>query len=271
MRNANRWLLCTILAGSTPMVAQADFSQVFTGNTRGGPTWNRPNSVGTVVTGTSVAYRVDTFTLLDDARCIIYGAQDYDGYLHLYMSSFDPLDQLTNFVAGDDDGDLGIGTSKLEDLDLMAGFYVLVSSGFSNTSAGRYQNTIHCNLAQPLHGGCSFSAYPRDQQTCHHDRFAVRILNVTNHPSDGRATPVRFGSRDSAFYWFFNDTNFEVQIKVLNGCAINGFWWVFFAGTTNQGHRIQVGDAITQLVRTYDLALGPPSPARTDTQAFPCS
>jgi len=68
--------------------------------------------------------------------------QTFDGYLHLYEIAFDPTDQLTNLLAGDDDGPGGIGTSEIEFALVTGTEYFLINSGFSATSSGSYTTTI---------------------------------------------------------------------------------------------------------------------------------
>lgn len=273
-------LVCGILALSSAGIAVADGFQTFSGNTVGAPTWTRPGGgTSPTISGAVVRYRVQRFKLESAASCTIYSAQDYDGYLHLYRNSFNPNAQLTNLIDGDDDGELGIGTSRIpSDQDtssvaLTAGTYFLVTSAFSASGSGSYQTFIQCTTGQPIHGSCSAQFVPpivREDEVCLQDRFVVVIDGISNHPTDGIGTPVRFGSSDSAFFWFYNDRNFEVLVKVLNGCPINGHWWVFFAATTNQAFNLRVGDSDTVQVKSYPRTLGPPSPAETDTQAFPC-
>lgn len=266
--------LCVVLATAGP--AAADGFQTFSGNTAGGPTFNRPAGAGPGLSGAMVRYRAQSFRLDGPSDCLIYGSQDYDGYLHLYQGSFNPANPLNNLVDGDDDGELGIGSSRIphdfvndNEISLAGGGYVLVTSGFGAGSQGSYQNFIQCRTQQPYSGcGTFFAGIPADQQVCLADRFVVAIDQISNHPTDGFGTPVRFGSTDSGFFWFFNSKNFEVLIKVLNGCPVNGHWWVFFAGTTNQAHRIRVVDLQTLQIKTYIRGLGPPSPAETDTLAF---
>ena len=277
MRKTMAMVLLFAAASLVAGVASADRFQSFAGNTVGAPTFHRPDEAGPLTSTDLVHYRTQVFQLLTTSSCTIYSAQDYDGYLHLYRSSFNPASPLTNLVDGDDDAELGVGTSRIpnnlntDSISLAAGVYILVTSGFSDSSAGSFQNFIQCDGdVQPLHSACYFVGYPREQQVCLQDRFAVKIDQISNHPTDGRGTPVRFGSTDSAFFWFYNDKNFEVMVKVLNGCALNGHWWVFFAGTTNQAFRLQVGDAGSGHVNTYNRFLGPASPAETDTEAFPC-
>lgn len=268
-------LVCA-LALLAPAAAQADFYQTFGGANNGQPMFNRPNTA-CGATGTSVRYQAQTFILPQDANCTIVSAQDYDGYIHLYAGGFNPNNPTVNCLTGDDDGELGVGTSRIpadlntNSIALTAGLYTLVSSAFSGSGVGSFQNTIHCNNAQPLQGTCFFNATARDQQTCHHDRFAVRIINITNHPGNGVGTPVRFASSDSSIWWFYNDRNFEVMLKILNACAINGHYWVFIGALTNQGYAVQVGDVTTQQVNTYSNTLGNRAAAVADTQAFDCN
>jgi hypothetical protein len=261
---------------------RADHSQVFTGNTAGAPTFNRPfvNPGSSGLSGVFAHYRAQGFSLSENVGCVINSVQDYDGYLLLYRPSFNPNDPLANLVAGNDDGELGESSSRLpSDPDvantvLFGGNYVLVTTGFDANGQGAFQNFVQCNGdVQPEHGtaAVAFQGIPSHQQVRLHDRFVVAIDQVSNHAGNGIATPVRFGSNDSAFFWFFNDTNFEVLIKVLDACEINGHWWVFFAGTTNQAYRVRVADATTQQIQVYHRFEGPPSPAETDTATvFPC-
>ena len=264
-----------VLLGAVPSLA--DGYQSFAGNNVGAPTFNRPSGAGPGLSGVQAHYSAQRFLLLDDSVCTIYSTQNYDGYLHLYDGSFSPTSPLTNLMDGDDDAELGVGTSRIpSDLDansvaLAAGYYTLVNSGFGSSSEGSFQMHVQCNgNVQPIQGLCYFGGYPREQQLCLNDRFGVKIDNVTNHPGDGHATPVRFGSKDSAFFWFYNDTNYEVIVKVLDGCAVNNHWWVFIAGITNQGHRIQIGDVTDGTIRTYTRTEGPPAQAINDVNAFDC-
>ena len=81
---------------------------------------------------------------------------------------------------------------------------------------------------------------------------------------------MRAGSSDSALFWFYRDSNWEVLVKVLNACAVNSHYWVFVAATTNQHYRVMVKDGNSSQVKTYTNPLGVNSPAFTDTAAFPC-
>ena len=76
------------------------------------------------------------------------------------------------------------------------------------------------------------------------------------------------GSADSALFWFFEPSNWELLVKVIDGCNENGHYWVFAAGTTNVEHTLQVDDLLTGEIFSTTNALGQASAAITATDAF---
>ena len=244
----------------------------FTGSTTAGsPQFNLPNESGSGTIGLR-RYQVQPFQIPTATTCFIYGSQDYDGWLVLYRSPFNPASPLVNFVDGDDDGDLGIGSSQLDNLALTAGEYVLVNSAFSSGGFGNFQTAIHCDN-QPITAPCNgfvYSTIPTDQSTCLIDRFLVAIDSVSASPTGGIATPVRLGSSDTGIFWFYNPQNFEVIIKAIDGCGFNNRWWIFAGALTDQQYRILVFDTHNPSagIKTYFHGIGTPAPAVTDTSAF---
>ena len=79
---------------------------------------------------------------------------------------------------------------------------------------------------------------------------------------------VHAGTNDSGLFRFFSPANWEVLIKVLGGCALNGYVWVFGASTTDLGYWIRVTDTVTDTTRVYRNEPGMPAPAITDAAAF---
>ena len=100
-------------------------------------------------------------------------------------------------------------------------------------------------------------------------RFAVEVEWWTADGKRGRARVVHAGTNDSGLFWFFSQDNWEVLIKVLDGCSLNGRLWVFGASTTDLGYRIGVTDTVTETVREYENEPGRPAEAITDVDAFP--
>ena len=132
----------------TPLAAPADV-EMYTGTTAGGPEWDRPGQdpSNCIPSGYLVRYSDQPFFVAADGICDIDSQQEYDGYLHVYEISWDPLDQCTNLIAADDDGDGGIGTSNIYGLGVTAGVtYWVVTSGYYTGDEGSFSNTISCDV-----------------------------------------------------------------------------------------------------------------------------
>jgi predicted esterase len=76
------------------------------------------------------------------------------------------------------------------------------------------------------------------------------------------------GAGGSGLFWFFSPENWELMVKVIDGCAVNQRWWVFSAATTDVGYDLTVTDTQTGQVARYTNPLGRTSPAITDIAAF---
>ncbi len=81
----------------------------------------------------------------------------------------------------------------------------------------------------------------------------------------GMAAPL---TASTGYFWFFDESNVEVIVKVLDGCESNGNYWVFAAGLTNVGVTLTVTDGQTQLVQTYTNDDGVAFQPIQDTSAF---
>ena len=111
---------------------------------------------------------------------------------------------------------------------------------------------------------------PGAETLCLHDgRYEVRALWRTPADESGSAQVVPMGTNDSGLFRFFDEDNWEILLKVLDGCAINGHYWVYGASTTDLGYEIRVTDTATGEVKEYTNEPGRPAPAITDAKAFP--
>lgn len=99
-------------------------------------------------------------------------------------------------------------------------------------------------------------------------RFKVTVSWEISTGQTGVATKVAVPSDDSGLLWFFEDDNWEMLVKVLNGCATNNHYWVFFVALTDVEYTLTVVDTQTGKVQVYYNPLGRPSPLVTDTSAF---
>jgi hypothetical protein len=58
-------------------------------------------------------------------------------------------------------------------------------------------------------------------------------------------------TRDTGYFWFFKETNVEVILKILDGQAINGHFWVFYGALSNVEYTIRITDLATGNTRTF--------------------
>lgn len=99
-------------------------------------------------------------------------------------------------------------------------------------------------------------------------RFAVEVLYAHRDLArEARAVPL---TDDSGAFWFFSQDNLEVTLKVLDGCAVGGRFWVFASGLTDVEVTVAVTDTATGATRTYFSPAGAPMQTVTDTAAFVC-
>jgi hypothetical protein len=75
---------------------------------------------------------------------------------------------------------------------------------------------------------------------------------------------------NTGYFWFFDPTNVEMTVKVLDGCSVNGHYWVFAGGMTNVGVRWNVRSNQGGVTNSYSNALGTPFQPVQDTTAFQC-
>jgi hypothetical protein len=82
----------------------------------------------------------------------------------------------------------------------------------------------------------------------------------------GHVTPP--ATDGSGVFWFFGPDNWELMVKVIDGCSLNHRYWVFSAATTDVEYTLTVTDTQTGAVVRYENPQGRRAPAVTDTSAF---
>jgi photosystem II stability/assembly factor-like uncharacterized protein len=98
------------------------------------------------------------------------------------------------------------------------------------------------------------------------DRFRVEVSwsAAGSGSGAGQAAPI---TANTGAFWFFSPDNLELVIKVLDGRAVNGSWWVFYGALSNVEYTITVTDTETGAVRTYFNPQGTLASV-ADTSAF---
>ncbi len=100
-------------------------------------------------------------------------------------------------------------------------------------------------------------------------RFQVEVdwTDFRGRQGVGTALPQ---TDDTGIFWFFNQENLELAVKVLDGRVVNGNYWVFYGALTNVAFDLTVTDTETGSVKVYH------NPSRVfasqgDTRAFPAT
>ena len=81
-------------------------------------------------------------------------------------------------------------------------------------------------------------------------RFAVDVEWTASPTNFGSGQPVPLTS-DTGYFWFFDDANVELVVKVLDARSIDGKFWVFFGALSNVDYTVTVTDTISGEIRTY--------------------
>ncbi|HEV7509386.1 MAG TPA: hypothetical protein VGS07_31205 [Thermoanaerobaculia bacterium] len=98
-------------------------------------------------------------------------------------------------------------------------------------------------------------------------RFRVEVAWDANGTS-GSGQVVPGAAADSGLFWFFSAENWELMVKVLDGCALNGNYWVYSAATTDVHYVLTVTDTLTGQMKRYENPAGKAAAATTDSSAF---
>jgi len=182
---------------------------------------------------------------------------------------FDPQDPLEVWAAvagigvfrSFDGGVTWIDTGSGTATDRLGGVLDLGITGeprrlFAGTARGVWSRAI---TSEPCTAG--------PQTLClENGRFEVRVAwqDFQGGSGAGRTHPL---TGDTGAFWFFRPDNLELMVKVLDGRAVNGHWWVFYGSLSNVPFTLTVTDTVTGTPRVYT---NPPRTfaSRGDTTAF---
>ncbi len=102
------------------------------------------------------------------------------------------------------------------------------------------------------------------------DRFEVRVRWMDFVGDQGVGRPLPGASEDSVLFSFFERSNWELMIKVLDGCNENGHFWVLTGGATDLDYEIEITDTVTGATWRGFNDLGSLASAVSDNLAFVC-
>lgn len=123
--------------------------------------------------------------------------------------------------------------------------------------------------ANGLYRWQSAECVPGPTSLCLGDRFHVAISFSAGGPlRAAKSFPL---TEDTGAFWFFEKNNLELIVKVLDGCQVNGHFWVFTAGLTDVATRIVVTDLANGARWTDEHPGGLPFPPGAEVNAFECT
>ncbi|HEX2251944.1 MAG TPA: hypothetical protein VHQ65_01590 [Thermoanaerobaculia bacterium] len=220
--------------------------------------------------------RYGTYTITSDQRIFEDG---FDGLLALYLGPLEDRNQPLDDLLAVADGPTG---STEMTVTLTPGVLYYLVTTFARPSGPDgftfdFTNTI-TGPGRIRWSGCNappdsthFFDFGTDMNLLE-DTFCALVewKDFAGNLSVGRT--VAFRSDRSGQFWFFDEENWEVQVKLVNGCAVNGHVWVFVAATTNVEFDLTVLEQRSPgNARTYHNPLGQTAQTVTDTTAFPCA
>jgi hypothetical protein len=105
-------------------------------------------------------------------------------------------------------------------------------------------------------------------------RFQVSVTYKTSQgggsSGSGQEIPLApLGVSHGGLMWFFDSTNPEMVLKILNGCLVNGKYWVFISAGTNVGFEVSITDTLFHKTVTYSNPDLTPAVPVQDVGALP--
>lgn len=100
--------------------------------------------------------------------------------------------------------------------------------------------------------------------------YGVSLCYETAQGTVGDGKAGIWASAESGIVWFFSRENAEMLIKVLNGCAHNGYRWVFVAPVTDVAFNLHVTSSRGSRW-IYRNRLGETAATSSDVTAFRCA
>lgn len=102
-------------------------------------------------------------------------------------------------------------------------------------------------------------------------RFRAEVGFKDHAGTTGTARVAAGRSGDTGIFYFFDSANWELMVKVLDGCGQNGKFWVFASASTDVEYTLTITDTETGLQKTYQNPLGQIARTVADTDAFSCT
>jgi hypothetical protein len=260
-------------ASSTPA-----FEMAWQDTLKASQTWHRPTAnMQEVSGGTATPYSVQSIFVDQSGTYEIDSDQPgteipFHGYVFLYAGPFDPNQPLANLVAGSEAGPDSLSQAHIAGLLTAGAVYEVVTTS-DDPQAGRFNNEVFGPGKIQSSGCAAQGAVPTGDASAVGlvgGRFCLTVTWKDAAGTTHTGSPVAFRSDSSAAFWFFNSANWELQVKVIDACAMNKRFWVLASGATSLDYQLNIVDTWSRSstpVRLYHSKVGNIR-ATVDTQAF---
>ncbi len=193
-------------------------------------------------------------------------------------SDVEDLDTL--FVGASTDGNRYFGATIGSDFDWSRFEYDFNSSQlgqqnvwlafvFESDSVGTREGVYLDDIVLEKLVGSGVGCVANQETACRLDgRFEVTATYETAEGDMGPAKVVTGGTDEAFNMYFSRETNWELTVKLLDGCAVNNHYWVFIGGTTNLGIEVRVRDTMTDVTKVYENPVNQNFLTVADSSAF---
>lgn len=217
----------------------------------------------------------------------------YDGRTGAFLGVFVTTTNPPRFMVFGPDGNLYVGENEVRRYNGTTGAFIDVFGAASGaswlefgpdgnlyatefTKVERFDGQTGTSLGDfvaagsgGLNGaeGLTFLCADDERTLCLNKRFRVKASWTTLAGLSGLAHAVKL-TPDTGYLWFFSSANVEMVVKVLDGCPLNGHYWLFAGGLTNVQVKLTVTDTQTGIVKTYNNPQSTAFQPIQDTGAF---
>jgi hypothetical protein len=159
------------------------------------------------------------------------------------------------------------GVTAGVDPNLIADILAEPGSYYVNVHTSDFPGGALRGQLMPAPGTAIASCLPDTTTLClNGGRFKVQTAFQTAAIPAGVGNAIPLTS-DTGSFWFFTAGNLELMVKVVDGRAVNGKFWVFSGGLSDVAYTITITDLTTGTVKTYTGEQGHQT-ALNDTSAF---
>ena len=123
----------------------------------------------------------------------------------------------------------------------------------------RHADNVYFSASDGLHGPELWLLPPTGPELCRasgrslcleNGRFRVESTwrDFASNSGDGTAVPI---TGDTGYFWFFDDANVELILKLIDGAGYNGHHWVYYGALSNVEYTFTVTDSETGAAKRY--------------------